>query len=212
LRGPLGLRARTEAAQPFYLDRSRPYWTRELPEARALYLNFNAVAQMDSLRLPEFSLRLAQQLRDSTYRNLIVDVRLNGGGNTFLLPPLIQAIASFSATDTTRSVYVITSRHTFSAAQNFTGKLEWLLNPVLVGEPTGSAPNFTGESTGTVLPYSGIQMNISNRLHMNSDWEDKRAWIAPHVSAPLGSTDFFGGRDPALQAIITLANQKRPTI
>ena len=210
LRRPLGLMSPTQAPKPFYLDRSRVYWTRELPEARALYLNFNAVAQMDSLPLPAFSRRLAEQLRNPSYSNLVVDVRLNGGGNTFLLPPLIQAIASFAASDTTRRVYVITSRHTYSAAQNFTGKLEWLLNPTFVGEPTGSAPNFTGESTGTVLPYSGIQMGISNRMHMNSDWEDKRVWIAPQIPVPLSSTEFFAGRDPALEAIIAVTKGTRP--
>ena len=209
MRRPLSLHSPTSAPQPFYLDRSRPYWTRELPEARALYVNFNAVRQMDTLRLPVFSRRLADQLRNPAYSNLIVDVRMNGGGNTFLLPPLIQAIASFAATDSTRRVYVITSRHTYSAAQNFTSKLEWLLNPVFVGEPTGSAPNFTGEGTGTVLPYSGIQIGISNRMHMNSDWEDQRTWIAPHIPVPLSSADFFAGRDPALQAIISVANKTR---
>ncbi|HEY0304991.1 MAG TPA: hypothetical protein VGC44_08455, partial [Longimicrobiales bacterium] len=212
MRRPLGLASPTEAPKPFYLDRSKFYWTRELPEARALYLNFNAVSQMDSLPLPVFSQRLAEQLRNPSYRNLVVDVRLNGGGNTFLLPPLIQAIASFVASDSTRRIYVITSRHTYSAAQNFTGKLEWLLNPVFVGEPTGSSPNFTGESTGTTLPYSGIQVGISNRMHMNSDWEDKRLWIAPQIPAPLSSADFFAGRDPSLQAIITVTNQTRPTL
>jgi hypothetical protein len=209
LRRPLGLSAPTQAAKPFYLDRSRLYWTRDLPEARALYLNFNGVGEIDTLRLPVFSRRLAEQLRNPSYKNLVVDVRLNGGGNTFLLPPLIQAIASFAATDSTRRIYVITSRHTYSAAQNFTSKLEWLLNPIFVGEPTGSAPNFTGESTGTVLPYSGIQMGISNRMHMNSDWEDKRVWIAPQLPVPLRSADFFAGRDPALQAIIAAVNANR---
>ena len=207
LRSNPGLTARTAGAQPFYRDRSRPYWTRDMPEARALYLNFNSVAEVESLTIAKFSQRLAAQLRNPSYRNLIVDVRLNGGGNSFLLPPLIQAIASFAVADTARRVYVITSRHTFSAAQNFAGKLEWLINPVFVGEPTGSAPNFTGELTSTALPYSGIIVTISNRLHMNSDWEDRRQWIAPHVPVRLTSSDFFGGRDRALDAIFMLTKQ-----
>lgn len=206
LRSSSGLWAETKAPRPFYLDRSRPYWTRDVPEAKALYLNFNAVREIDSLSLGAFSQRLAAQLRDSAYKNLIVDIRANGGGNTFLLPPLIQAIASFAAVDTARRIYVITSRHTFSAAQNFAGKLEWLLDPVFVGEPTGSSPNFTGESTATVLPYSGLQVGISNRMHMNSDWEDQRSWIAPDLPVALSSADFFAGRDPALAAIIGVAN------
>ncbi|HEY0809930.1 MAG TPA: hypothetical protein VGD49_07190, partial [Longimicrobiales bacterium] len=214
--GPLrafhGLMAPISGTRPFYLDRNRPYWTRDLPEARALYLNFNQVAEMDTLKLATFSQRLAMQLRSASYNNLVVDVRLNGGGNTFLLPPLIQAIASFAVADTTRRVYVITSRHTYSAAQNFVSKLEWLLNPVFVGEPTGSSPNFTGEGTATVLPYSRLMVGISNRMHMNSDWEDKRAWIAPQLPVPLSSADFFSGRDPALQAIISLVNQKPPVM
>jgi tetratricopeptide (TPR) repeat protein len=204
LRSNPGLTTRTTGAQPLYRDRSRPYWARDLPEARAVYLNFNSVTEVESLTIARFSQGLAAQLRNPSYRNLIVDVRLNGGGNSFLLPPLIQAIASFAVADTARRVYVITSRHTFSAAQNFAGKLEWLINPVFVGEPTGSAPNFTGELTSTVLPYSGISVTISNRLHMNSDWEDRRQWIAPHVPVRLTSSDFFAGRDPALETVVVL--------
>ena len=63
-----------------------------------------------------------------------------------LLPPLIRAITGFIAQDDTRGLYVITSRHTFSAAQNFVSKLEWLMPDLMfVGEPTGSSPNFTGD-------------------------------------------------------------------
>lgn len=204
MRASSRLPARVGNVQLPYLDRSRPIWTRDVPEARALYINFNAVAETDSLKLAPFARRLAIQLRDAQYRHLIIDVRLNGGGNTFLLPPLIQAIASFTAADTSRRVYVITSRHTFSAAQNFVGKLEWLVNPILVGEPTGSAPNFTGETTATVLPYSGLMINISNRWHMNSDWEDKRDWIAPDIPVPVQSADYLAGRDPALEAVLAL--------
>jgi hypothetical protein len=178
-----------------------------MPEARALYVNFNAVASDEKDPLAAFSQRLAQQLKDPKYRSLVVDVRLNGGGNTFLLPPLVQAIASFTAADSTRKVYVLTSRHTFSAAQNFVSKLEWLINPVFVGEPTGSAPNFAGEGSATMLPYSGITIGISNRLHMNSDWEDQRIWIAPHIPVKLKSADYFGGKDPVLEVLRRMLTQ-----
>ena len=50
---------------------------------------------------------------------------------------------------------MIIGRDTFSAAQNTISELERRTKAILVGEPTGSSPNFIGESLAIPLPYSG---------------------------------------------------------
>ena len=44
-------------------------------------------------------------------------------------------------------LFVIIGRRTFSAAQNTVNMIEKNTNATFVGEPTGSRPNFVGEST-----------------------------------------------------------------
>ena len=199
-------------AVPLYLrNRDSLFWFTELPAAQALFVGFNGVGNSAKETLEAFSRRLIEQLRNPGIRNLIVDVRNNGGGNSFLLPPLIQAVTHFAAEDTAHKLFVLTGRHTFSAAQNFVSKLEWLLNVTFAGEPTGSSPNFTGESTPTLLPYSGLRVVISNRVHMNSDWEDRRLWISPQLAVPLSSEQYFRGEDPVLEAVIALIQRKPRT-
>ena len=50
-----------------------------------------------------------------------------------------------------------------------------------VGEPTGSSPNFVGETVPFRLPYSGFTVNVSD-LYWQTSWPmDHRTWIPPDL-------------------------------
>jgi hypothetical protein len=106
--------------------------------------------------------------------------------------------------------FLITGRNTFSAAQNFTTDLVRNANPILVGEPTGSSPNFIGETIRLELPYSKAQCSISD-LYWQRSWPmDHRAWLAPQLPAPPVFALYKENRDPAMEAIRAfLAADKR---
>lgn len=70
-----------------------------------------------------------------------------------------------------------------------------------MGEPTGSRPNFVGESTLFPLPYSGIWVSVSSRYHQNGRSSDERLWIAPDLPAGPSAAALLGGQDPALDAV-----------
>ena len=90
------------------------------------------------------------------------------------------------------------------AAQNTATFFERHTNATFVGEPTGSSPNFIGEETIFTLPYSKVLANVSD-LYWQSAWPmDYRTCIAPHVYTPPTFTAFSAGRDPALEAIMSL--------
>jgi len=154
---------------------------------------------------------LQQELAKGAVQNLIVDVRLNSGGDLGLYPPLFRVLAGFRASSSRHQVFCIIGRNTFSAAQAFIGDLERFISPVFVGEPSGSSPNFTGESTGWFeLPYSHTRVNVSERYHQHSTFpDDARKWIAPRIPAELGSTDYFSNRDPAMEAILAVLRDAR---
>lgn len=192
---------------PLYLRNvGTPYWFTPLPEARAVYFQFNQVAEVADDPLSRFVPRLRAAVADPAVRHLIVDVRHNTGGNSFLFPLLLRLIAAFQDTDPERRIFYLTSRHTFSAAQNFSTNVDRLTDAIFVGEPTGSSPNFVGEGPNFfALPYSGIRVTISNWYHQFSFWPDSRQAIVPELPVALRSADYFAGRDPVLDAVLAIA-------
>jgi hypothetical protein len=200
------------ARAPLFLKRARSnYWFAKLPESNAVYFQFNAVGNQPGETIAQFAPKLAAVVQEPAVRTLIVDVRHNGGGNSYLYPPLVRAIAAFQDLGPDRRIFVLTSRHTFSAAQNFVTLIDRLTNAIFAGEPTGSSPKFTGESPPRFrIPYSGVRASISNWYHQFTFWSDTRIWIAPDVPVELSATDYFAGRDPVLEAVMQIIN-RNPT-
>lgn len=195
---------------PLYLtDLDVHAWDVPLPGvAHSRYVNFSAVADPPGTSLEEYALALRRRLREEGIDRLVVDVRMNGGGNTFLLDELIRTLVAYTTVEG-HELYLIIGRRTFSAAQNFAALVERFAYPTLVGEPTGSKPNFVGESSPTRLPYSGHTVTISTRMHQNVDWEDARTWIAPDLPVKLSSADWLANRDPALEAVLEIIKRSR---
>lgn len=183
-------------------NRSKNYWFEYLPDLKAMYIQYNAVMNDKDEPLAVFSERLFKQIDANKIENLILDVRWNGGGNTFLSQPLINALQQRPKISQGRHFYVITGRNTFSAAQNFTTDLARSTQAIFVGEPTGSSPNFIGESIPFSLPYSKLAGTISD-LYWQRSWPmDERIWIAPDLPAIPNIKAFLAGKDPAMEAII----------
>lgn len=189
---------------PRYLQRSEEaHWFEPIDDA-TMYAQFSSVRDRREQTLAEFAEKLEAELDRGGYRNLILDARLNGGGNTYLNVPLIRALVHYEMSHPDARVYVIISRFTFSAAQNFITDVDRLTNATFVGEPSGSRPNSIGESTRVVLPYSKLVVGISTRVWQHSYPRDRRIWIAPDVPAEMSSADYFAGRDPSLEAVLQL--------
>jgi hypothetical protein len=75
-------------------------------------------------------------------------------------------------------------------------------NALFVGEPTGSSPNFIGETIRVELPYSKMTGSVSD-LYWQTSWPmDHRPWIAPLLYTPPTFAAYRQGRDPALEAIL----------
>ena len=129
-------------------------------------------------------------------------MRLNGGGNTGLVRPLIDSLIKNDRINRPGHLFVIIGRDTFSAAQNTVNLLESTTHATFVGEPTGSRPNFVGESTYFILPYSKLRVYCSSRYWQHVTSTDRRNWVAPQIAAEFSSSDFIENRDPCLAAIL----------
>jgi hypothetical protein len=190
-------------ALPLWLQRNdEPYWVEHLPDHRALYVQYNAVRDAPDEPLEAFFRRVFALSESHGAQCLIVDLRHNGGGNMDLNRPLIHGLIRSDRLNRRGQVFALTGRQTFSAAMNCAVDLERHTNTLFVGEPTGSSPNFYGETNWTTLPHCRVGFSYSSLYWQCSSPADQRPWIEPHISAPLSSTDLLAGRDPALEAAL----------
>ena len=71
----------------------------------------------------------------------------------------------------------------------------------LVGEPSGSSPNFVGETNMIMLPNTGMFVSASSRMHLGQQSHMRDIWWAPDLPGAPNWADYVAGRDPALEAI-----------
>lgn len=188
---------------PLYLKNlTVPYWFEYLPGEKLLYFQYNRVQDAGDESTGAFCSRLFDFIDSYEVTKLVVDVRWNSGGNTYLHLPIVHHLIAYNQVKPKGKLYVIIGRRTYSAAMNFVTLLDRHSDAIFVGEPTGSSPNFVGEGTMTTLPYSGLSISTSD-LYWQSSWPtDHRTWIAPDIYAPPSMDAVWENRDPALEAIM----------
>ena len=180
----------------------RPYWSEFIASDSTLFVSYRAVMSLDDMPNTTFWRNVFATADSLPVKRLVLDIRENGGGNSFFNRQVIRGIVARPRLDRRDALFVITSGRTFSAAMNLAQDLEQWTNATFVGEPTGNATVFFGDHTQIVLPVSGITVNVSTLPWYPADPKDSRSFIAPRLYAPLTSTAYKASVDPAMQAIL----------
>lgn len=192
-------------AGPLPLSRTHPdemLWFEPTAAGRVVYAAINGMGNEQGETFTDFTTKLFGHVdQHPEVERLILDFRRNGGGNTFLNRPLIDALCR-SRLNRPGGLIVMIGRATFSAAQNTVTEIDRRTAAVFVGEPTGSRPNFIGERVPFNLPYTGHRVSISDLLWVTSCPYDRRMWIEPHLYFPPTLADYLARRDSALEAAI----------
>ena len=183
------------APKPLYLSGSaRPMWMRTLARGRAVYMEFNSVERPT----PGFLRKLTRLVRGPKVRRVIVDVRLNGGGDNSTYGSLIELFASRSVNARGR-LYLLTGRATFSAAANFAADIDRHTRATIVGEPTGGGVETYGDTFPLALETAGWTVHIAARYHERKKGPgDHRLAVEPDIGVDLTSAQYFAGLDPVL--------------
>ncbi len=196
-------RARAPGPAPLYLkNRDAAYWFEYLPASRTVFFQFNRVRDDPKEPFEKFCGRLFAFIDKNAVERLVIDARWNSGGDNTLLGPLVRGLVRCDKVNRRGKLFVIIGRNTFSAAQCAVTWIERCTNAVFVGEPTGSSPNFVGETVPLKLPYSKMLASISDLYWQNAVAEDNRTWLAPQIYTPPTFAAYVANRDPALEAIL----------
>jgi putative intracellular protease/amidase/ketosteroid isomerase-like protein/tetratricopeptide (TPR) repeat protein len=190
------------AAEPISFKKNDDnFWFEYLPERKLVYFQFNAVLNGRDETLEKFCTRLFEFINANPVENLIIDMRNNGGGNNTLNRPLVHGLIRCDKVNRPGHLFVLAGRRTFSAAMNCSVDIERNTNAIFVGEPTGSSPNFVGETTILQLPCSGLRLSCSSLYWQSSTAIDRRTWIPPELVAEPSIEAFAANRDPGLEAV-----------
>jgi hypothetical protein len=175
-------------------------WVESLGDGRILVAYNLTRGETDSL-----AAEIAELARAEPPHALVLDLRLNGGGNNTTYGPLL---AELERRAETAQLLVLTSRITFSAAMQLVVDLEQRTNAVFVGEPTGGSPNQFGDAMEVELPETRLLAKVATVSWETAVRGDERLTRAPDLAVPLRSEDFFAGRDPVLDAALKQSGER----
>jgi hypothetical protein len=180
--------------RPLYLARAgRALWMTKLAGGRAIFIGYNSAG----VPTDQVAERLDRLARDPKVKRVIVDVRLNGGGNNQTYVWLLQTLSSRVVNRSGR-LYLLFGRATFSAAGNFATDVELHTRAISVGEPAGGGLNQYGDSMAFTLPSTGVMAFVATEYVSRAPESDRRLALAPDVPVAVTSKDFLAGRDPVL--------------
>lgn len=189
------------ATVPLYQQHlEHPLWFARADSA-TLYVRCSIVGDSDDETFDAFFARAFAYADQNNIDRMIIDLRLNGGGNNYLTPSVVQRVIQRPKLNRRGHLFVVIGRSTQSAAENLVDRLQRDTAAIFVGEPTGERPNMYGDALPFVLPKSKITVNISSLYWQDMGPRDGRDTTGPEIAAELTETDFEKGTDPALEAI-----------
>jgi hypothetical protein len=197
------MRTVTPGDDPLWLQQpARAYWFKVLPD-KTLYINHRAVQFIDGGVLNEVFFRRAFAAADSAaVERVVIDMRVNGGGNNFLNRFLVKELIRRPNLDRPDRLFVLIGRGVFSAAQNLVNELDFYTAATFVGEPTGNSPNQYGDARPLELPNSKLRVFVSSLYWQGHVAGDDRTWFTPDVFVEATSADYRAKRDPVLETAL----------
>ena len=173
------------------------YWYEYLPDSRTLYFRFNVCGNMGR-PFRELCEEMFAFIADNAVDRLIVDLRLNGGGNSLVMGPFISRIQKSSLNDPDR-LFVIIGRRTFSSAILNALQLKETTAATFVGEPTGGRPSHYGEVGALFLTNTGLKVTYSKKYFQSAEEGDS---LYPDVLIEPSFAAYKMGEDPVVDWIL----------
>lgn len=205
------LDARPGNDTPYWLKHlDKKYYMEYLDKAKVVYVRQSEVQDEQEENIEQFYGRVFDFVNNNEVEKLIIDVRLNSGGNNYKNKPVITGLIKCEKINQPGKLFVILGRRTFSACQNLVNEIENYTNAIFVGEPTAENVNFFGDSRVERLPNSDLPIRLSYLWWQDKDPRDNRQWTPPHIAVELSSEDYFNNEDPVLDYILKTSEFEKP--
>ncbi|WP_025665722.1 S41 family peptidase [Aquimarina megaterium] len=198
------LDARDQSTTHLYLQQlDKVYFSEYLTKEKTMYVRHSRIADEAEESTKDFYARVFNEIETNDTEKLVIDLRLNGGGNNYLNKDVIKGLIKAEKINKIGKLFVIIGKRTFSACQNLVNEIDNYTNVIFVGEPTAENVNFWGDNRPVTLPNSAINISLSYLW-----WQDKPAlenadWIAPSIPVTMSFDEYASNQDPVLEAALT---------
>jgi len=200
----LWLDSRNQDQTPFYLkELDKIYFFEHLPKSKTVYVRQSQIQDDPSESIPFFYKRVFDFIEANDVERLVIDVRLNGGGNNYKNKPIVTGIIESKKINQVGKLFVILGRRTFSACQNLVNEFDNYTNAIFIGEPTSENINFYGDNNRVVLPNSKIPAYLSFAWWQDKPQWEGREWLVPHLAVDMSFEEYKTNKDPVLEAAMT---------
>lgn len=175
------------------------YWYHYFDDSNTIYVQYNKCAEMETPSFQSFTTELFNFVDSHEVDKFIIDLSLNGGGNSSVAQPLIDGIKHRSYINQQGHLFVIIGRATFSSAVLNAVQLKNETNALFVGEPTGGKPNSYGEVKSFTLPNSKIIVSYSTKYF--SPYSEDTPSLYPDINVEISFSDIVSCQDPIFDTI-----------
>jgi len=189
---------------PLWLSNTNDnYWFKYLKEKDAYYLQINKNNHKEDENFTVFINRMFKEFDENKAKKLIIDIRLNDGGQHFEMP-LFKGIVSRPELDKPDNLFLLTSRVVYSASQHLTNLLTCYTNATLIGEPTSSKPNFFGSPRTFSPPNNdGLVFRTSSKFFQEVEPSDFSLSTKPDYNIQYNSAHYKNNLDPVFDAVFS---------
>lgn len=202
------LTIRDTSVTPNYLKNlENIYYYEYLPASKTVYVRHSQVQDDPKEAIPAFYKKVFAFIEQNDVEKLVLDVRLNGGGNNYKNKPIVTGIIESKKINQPGKFFVIIGRRTFSACQNLVNELSNYTNALFVGEPTAENVNFYGDNRRIELPNTKTPVFLSFAWWQDKPQWENAPWLAPHVAVDMSFTEYRSNKDPMLETCLAFSEK-----
>ena len=166
------------------------------------YIQYNMCSEDPDLTIKDFTKKISNDLKNNSYKKLIIDLRYNTGGNSDILAPVIKCISNYKKNNKL-DIYTLIGEKTFSSAVINSIELKDELNATLVGSETGGSVNCYGEIKTFDLPNLPMTVIYSTKYFELIKGYNKDS-LCPDIPVEKSFENYKNGIDSDLEAILKL--------
>ena len=193
----------TGVQPPVYLYHSdRMYWSHWDAATNLFYLNYSDCREDPENPIPDFIGDVQDEIAGKSIEKLVIDLRMNQGGNFNLMHPYFMDLVQDSDINRQGKLFVIVGKKTYSSGFDHMEYFDTWSHAIIIGESPATKPyHGYGQTRDIALKNSGVRIYYSSHYNCDLFVPDIRSYI-PDVVIPSKAADYFNGQDACLNYLI----------
>lgn len=178
------------------------------------YIQYNTCREDENDPMEAFTARVMADLSAGSYRQVILDLRNNGGGSDGVLYPLLEALGPQVRSGALR-LWSLIGETTFSSAVINAVEIKEM-GGLLAGSATSGSVDHFGSTGAFTLPNSGIRVSCSRKyIDQSTLFESAIPYdvepLMPDLPIETTLADYRAGVDTQVEALLARGLDFQPT-